>query len=45
MTEIVYANFEVGGLWVNDAAGQSAVISHDGSNRILSNVTVDGGSF
>ena len=45
MTEIVYANFEVGGLWVNDAAGQSAIISHDGSNRILSNVTVDGGSF
>ena len=45
MTEIVYANFEVGGLWVNDAAGQSEVIGHDGSNRVLQNITVDGGSF
>ena len=45
MTEIVYANFEVGGLWVNDAAGQSQVIGHDGSNRVLQNITVDGGSF
>ena len=38
-------NFEVGGLWVNDAAGQSQVIGHDGSNRVLQNITVDGGSF
>tara|TARA_Y100001954_G_scaffold216489_1_gene247727 strand:+ start:21309 stop:23459 length:2151 start_codon:yes stop_codon:yes gene_type:complete len=45
MTEIVYANFEVGGLWVNDDAGQSQVIGHDGSNRVLQNITVDGGSF
>lgn len=45
MTEIAYADLEIGGLWVNDAAGQTQVIRHNGTSRILENITVDGGSF
>ena len=45
MTEVVYADVEAGGLWINDAAGQSSVIRHNGTARILENITVDGGAF
>ena len=45
MTEIAYADLEIGGLWVNDLAGQTQVIRHNGTERILENITVDGGSF
>jgi hypothetical protein len=40
-----YAAIEIGGLWVNDCAGQSQVISCTGTERFLENITVDGGSF
>jgi len=40
-----YAAIEVGGLWVNDCAGQSQVINCSGSTRTLENITIDGGSF
>lgn len=45
MTEIEYAAMEMGSLWINDAAGQTSVITHNGTERILQNITVDGGSF
>jgi len=45
MTEVAYADVEFGGLWINDAAGQSQVIRHNGTSRILENITVDGGAF
>jgi hypothetical protein len=40
-----YAAIEIGGLWVNDCAGQSQVINCTGSTRTLENITIDGGSF
>jgi hypothetical protein len=40
-----YAAIEVGGLWVNDCAGQSQVINCSGSTRTLENITIDGGEF
>jgi hypothetical protein len=40
-----YAALEIGGLWVNDCAGQSQVINCSGSTRTLENITIDGGSF
>ena len=40
-----YAALEIGNLWVNDAAGQSEVIAVSGGERVLNNITVDGGSF
>jgi hypothetical protein len=45
LTNSTHATIEAGGMFVKDAAGLSAVISHDGSVRQLSNITVDGGSF
>ena len=45
LTNSTHATIEAGGLFVKDAAGLSAVISHDGSLRQLENITVDGGSF
>jgi len=40
-----WADIEVKGLWINDCAGVSQVISCTGSTRNLENITVDGGSF
>jgi hypothetical protein len=40
-----YASIEIEGLWVNDCAGQSQVISCTGSTRNLENITIDGGAF
>lgn len=40
-----YAPVEIGELWINDAANASQVIRHNGVERILENITVDGGSF
>ena len=40
-----WADIEAKGLWINDCAGQSQVISCEGSERFLNNITVDGGSF
>ena len=45
LTVADYAAVEIGSLWVNDAAGASQVIRHNGTERILENITVDGGSF
>ena len=45
LTAAAYAALEVGSLWIKDAAGQTETIGHDGSQRILHNITVDGGSF
>ena len=45
LTASAYAALEVGSVWVKDAAGQTETIGHDGSQRILHNITVDGGSF
>ena len=45
LTAAAYAALEVGSVWVKDAAGQTETIGHDGSQRILHNITVDGGSF
>lgn len=45
LTVADYAAVEIGSLWVNDAAGQTQVIRHNGTERILENITVDGGSF
>jgi len=40
-----WADIEAKGLWMNDCAGQSQVISCSGSTRLLENITVDGGTF
>ena len=32
-------------VWITDAAGTTETIGHDGSQRILHNITVDGGTF
>ena len=45
MTAAAYAALEVGSVWIKDAAGLTETIGHDGSQRILHNITVDGGSF
>ena len=45
MTTAAYADFEIKGLFVNDCAGASQVISCTGTTRSLENITVDGGSF
>jgi hypothetical protein len=45
ITFSTYAALEIGGLWVNDCAGQSQVIACSGSTRTLENITIDGGSF
>ena len=40
-----WAGIEAKELWINDCAGQSQVISCEGTERFLNNITVDGGSF
>ena len=45
LTAAAHAALETGSLWVKDAAGTTETIGHDGSQRILHNITVDGGSF
>jgi hypothetical protein len=40
-----YASIEIEGLWVNDCAGQSQVISCTGTERYLENITIDAGGF
>ena len=40
-----YGDLEIKGLYVNDCAGASQVISCTGTTRSLENITVDGGSF
>ena len=46
LTASAYAALEVGSLWIKDADGQEEVIGEDtGGQRILHNITVDGGSF
>ena len=45
LTNSTHATIEAGGMFIKDAAGLSAVISHDGSLRQLSNITIDAGSF
>jgi len=40
-----WADIEAKGLWINDCAGVSQVISCSGSTRNLENITVDGGAF
>jgi hypothetical protein len=45
LTASSYGDVEIGGLWVNDCAGQSSVISCSDGVRVLSNVVVDGGKF
>ena len=39
------ADIEARGLWINDCAGVSQVISCTGSTRNLENIVIDGGSF
>jgi len=45
ITFSTYAPLEIGGLWVNDCAGQSQVINCTGSTRTLENITIDAGTF
>ena len=45
LTASSYADVEFKGLFINDCAGQSQVISCTGTTRNLENITVDGGSF
>jgi len=45
LTASTYADFEIGGLYVNDCAGSSQVISCTGSERFLENITIDAGTF
>ena len=40
-----YGSIEVGDIWINDCAGQSAIITCSGTTRSLENITVDGGTF
>ncbi len=45
MTASTYAALEVGSLWIKDSVGQTETIGVSGGQRILHNITVDGGSF
>ena len=45
MTAAAYAALEVGSLWIKDAVGQTETIGVSGGQRILHNITVDGGAF
>jgi hypothetical protein len=40
-----YSDIEIGGLWVNDCAGQSQVISCSNAVRKLENINIDGGTY
>ena len=41
----VVGNMTIGSLNVNDAAGNSSVITYTGGERILENITIDAGAF
>ena len=45
LTVSSYGSIEVGGLWVNDCAGQSEVISCSDGVRNLESITIDGGMY
>ena len=45
LTVSTTASLEIGGLYVNDCAGQTQVISCSGTTRSLENVTIDAGTF
>jgi hypothetical protein len=45
ITFTTYAALEIGGLWVNDCAGQSQVINCSAGVRTLENITIDAGTF
>jgi len=47
LTVAAWASVEIGELWINDTAGQTAVITYNGgtSQRELQNIVVDGGTF
>jgi carbonic anhydrase/acetyltransferase-like protein (isoleucine patch superfamily) len=45
LSDVIYADVEIGSLWINDCAGSSQVISCIDGIRTLENVTIDGGSF
>jgi len=45
LTAAAYAALEVGSLWIKDAVGQTETIGVSGGQRILHNITVDGGAF
>jgi hypothetical protein len=45
LSDVIYADVEIGSLWINDCAGSSQVITCAGGIRILENVTIDGGDF
>ena len=45
LTAAAYAALEVGSLWIKDSVGQTETIGVSGGQRILHNITVDGGSF
>ena len=45
LTAASYASLEIGGLYLNDCAGASQVISCSGTTRSLENITIDGGTF
>jgi len=45
LTAAAHAALETGSVWIKDAAGTTETIGHDGSQRILHNITVDGGAF
>ena len=45
ITFTTMAPIEASAVWITDAAGTTETIGHDGSQRILHNITVDGGSF
>ena len=45
LTVSTTGDLEIGGLYINDCAGQTQVISCSGTTRSLENITIDGGSF
>ena len=45
LTAAAHAALETGSLWIKDAAGTTETIGYSGGQRILHNITVDGGSF
>ena len=45
LTAAAHAALEAGALWIKDAAGTTETIGYSGGQRILHNITVDGGSF
>ena len=45
LTAAAHAALEIGSVWIKDAAGTTETIGYSGGQRILHNITVDGGSF